>query len=290
MRTLIVVLLSLVAATAVADPSKQDKDKAQAHYKQGKAFYDQAQWQSAIDEYEKAWKIIPQPLLQFNIGLAYERQGNLEEALVRYKTYLELDPKGAVADEAREYVATLTPKVEAARAEAARIKAEDEARQKAEADRIKKEEDDRRKQEEADRLEAERIQQEEADRQRKAAAMAAERDAARSKARLFTWSGIGAGVVGVACLGVGVMFGLQAKSASDDLEGHTSGAWTDELLAKQDAGRRADLEMKIFTVAGGVTAITGAALFFLGRRANERADRLAFVPGPGAGIGVAGSF
>lgn len=118
----IVVALALLAGGAVlgtintkpaaAEPDAATRAKAAAHFKQGQAFFNRGDFDRALAEYQAAYDISAEPLLVFNMALCHDRANRPEQALASFKRYLELAPDGAVADEAREDVARLTPVVD----------------------------------------------------------------------------------------------------------------------------------------------------------------------------------
>ncbi len=112
---------------AAEQPADVDDNRraAEAHFKQGRAFFDSGDWDRAIDEYKKAERLAPHPLNHFNLGLAYRGKGDWKAALAEFKRYLELDPKSSRTDEASTYIAELTQKI----AEAVAVQAEERKRQ-----------------------------------------------------------------------------------------------------------------------------------------------------------------
>jgi len=60
----------------------------------------------AISLYQQAYRVMPHPILQFNIGQVYRLVGDLVEAERYYRVYLVLDPNGQAASMAREFLAS----------------------------------------------------------------------------------------------------------------------------------------------------------------------------------------
>jgi hypothetical protein len=81
--------LLLAPARASAGPSKGD---AHARYLKGKQRFDAGDYKAAIAHFEAADRIAPSPVLQYNIGLAYERMGDKAEAVARYRRYVDAMP------------------------------------------------------------------------------------------------------------------------------------------------------------------------------------------------------
>ncbi|HEY0987731.1 MAG TPA: hypothetical protein VGD80_11795 [Kofleriaceae bacterium] len=129
-----IAVLGLRAAPVDAQPDRAARQKAAAHFKQGQAFFQVGDYDHALVEYQAALDLSAEPSLVFNIALCHDRANRPEQALDAFRHFLELAPDSAVADEAREDIARLTPIVEkirterAERAEQARLRAEEARR------------------------------------------------------------------------------------------------------------------------------------------------------------------
>jgi len=269
----VALILTLLGGIAAADqPKKPDATalkKANNHFKLGQEFFKSGQWDRAIAEYQAALDLTGEPLMVFNIALAHDRANRPEEALAGYLKYLELGPDGPIADEARGYVAKLSPIVDKRRK--AR---EAEAARKAEADRKQQEAAARdaevaRKAEEAKQHATERVH---------------EADAIERRGKVEKVAGIVLGVVGAGVIGYGVKRGLDAQSIADELSSH-EGPWTDNEIARDAEGKSANQQMIVFTAVGAATVITGGVLFVIGHGARARAERVRVgaIPLPGGG-------
>jgi tetratricopeptide (TPR) repeat protein len=129
-RAIVVALVLVVtfAAPALAD----DRAKAAAHYKQGKAFLAAKQYDQAIAEYQEAYALDHLAIHLFNIGGAYNLKGDLKNAIEFYQRLLDEDPKNKLAGEARKLIDEAAQQLvvedakRRATEEAARIAAEQE--------------------------------------------------------------------------------------------------------------------------------------------------------------------
>src|SRR5690606_9003325 len=102
-----------LAATAVARP---DKKKAREHFNQAEMFMMTGVYDQAAIEYQKAYEHAPTAHgFLFNIGLAHEKAGARQEAVRAYAAYLEKEPKGKKAAEARARMIALERAIEADR-------------------------------------------------------------------------------------------------------------------------------------------------------------------------------
>jgi tetratricopeptide (TPR) repeat protein len=83
----------LAGAPAPAAGQGVKKEMAKRHFKNGAAYYDQANYSAALSEFTKAYELASAPELKFNIGRCYEGLGRLEEAIAAYKQYLQAAPE-----------------------------------------------------------------------------------------------------------------------------------------------------------------------------------------------------
>ncbi len=239
--------------------SQADKDKAKKYFEDAKALQDSGEYAGAADSYKKAYAIIPEPLLLFNIGQVYRLDGKKRLAYDYYKRYLEAEPDGRGAPIATKFVDEIESQLEKEKeAEKARQakEAEERQRQLAEMKEKEAEEQDRKKNERLTRT-----------------------DEPSKTGKVLKWSGIGTAVVGAATVGLGIKYGLDAKKISDDLSANDA-QWTPALLAKQDEGESAETKMFIFTALGSAAIVGGGVLYFFGHRADQASEEreLSFVP------------
>ncbi len=105
---------------------KEDKEKAGAHYKEGKKLFDLGKFAEAIAEWEKGYAAKEDKAFLINLGHAHREMGNFDKAIFYYKRYLVgIDDNAPQRAAVLEYISVL----EAKRVEAAR-KAEEDAKAK----------------------------------------------------------------------------------------------------------------------------------------------------------------
>ncbi len=105
---------------------KEDKEKAAAHYKEGKKLFDLGKFPEAIAEWEKGYAAKEDKAFLINLGHAHREMGNFDKAIFYYKRYLVgIDDNAPQRAAVLEYISVL----EAKRVEAQR-KAEEEAKAK----------------------------------------------------------------------------------------------------------------------------------------------------------------
>ena len=86
-------------------PSHTDRQTAKALVNQGIAAQNAKDYDKAVELYNKAFALIPHPILLFNIGQAHRLAGRLDRAVTFYERYLANDPNGSESTGAREILA-----------------------------------------------------------------------------------------------------------------------------------------------------------------------------------------
>lgn len=98
----------IVTAQPASDaPAASDVDKRAAKklVDEGIAAQRAKDYDKAIELYQKAFALVPHPILLFDIGQAHRLAGHLEQAVPFYERYLALDPGGAEAAAAHAFLA-----------------------------------------------------------------------------------------------------------------------------------------------------------------------------------------
>ncbi len=74
----------------------------------GQAAYERGDYEDAVEAWEAGYALDPRPLLQYNLGQAYERLGELPKAVGAFETYLEnADPNDPNQQRARAQLAAI---------------------------------------------------------------------------------------------------------------------------------------------------------------------------------------
>lgn len=245
------VLLALGGA-AGAQPKQDDKAQAEAraHYLAARAHHEHGEYQRAAAEYLQAFALFPDPELLFNVGQVYRLAGDHELATAYYRRYLELEPDGRAAPEARRHLDTLGATLPAGSAES-RWGAPPDTSAPA-----------------------------------PAVAATAPRDASSDdrRGRWLRWGGLAAGGTGLLFLGVGLYYGVEARSISAELS--QVDRWTAERLDRFDDGERAEARAVGFSIAGGALLVGGGVLYWLGW-SQGRAVEVGASLGPAGEVAVA---
>jgi tetratricopeptide (TPR) repeat protein len=251
-----------------APPAEDAKEKARVHFQKAKELHEKKQYGEAAAEYLEAYRYMPAPAFIYNAGQVYRLGGEKEKAVEHYKKYLELEPKGEGADDARQFIAELTAEIEADRKAAAPGTGEPGA--------------------------APVLGGGSGGGDPGGGGAPPVRDAQERPGRGLMLAGMVSGGVGVAAMGAAVVFALRARSAESDLDGY-QGVWTPDRQDRYATGQSAERNMTVSVVIGVAALGAGGTMYFLGRRKARRAE--AARPSIGAAAGgdaallwVTGSF
>ena len=102
---LVAVLLCSLAEASWAD--KKTETEARTYYDQGTKYYALGRFEEAIQNYEKAFELRPDPVLLYNIAQAYRLSKNFERALFFYKSFLRNAPDAPNRAQIEERIAEL---------------------------------------------------------------------------------------------------------------------------------------------------------------------------------------
>ena len=88
----------LTVALSVAKPNKAALDPATIYFYRGNAYYNQKEYDRAIEDYNQALKLNPKLVAAFNNrGIAYGNKGEYDRAIADYNQALKLNPRFAQA-------------------------------------------------------------------------------------------------------------------------------------------------------------------------------------------------
>lgn len=249
------IAIALVLATAPARGEPSTKAQAKQHFKQGKALQDAGKYDDAVAEYRAAYDLDRRPEMLFNIAQVYRLENHKQPAIDYYQQYLAVQPDGPGAREARQWIAELTRQIEVDRPLPIEpAKPEPPPIEPLSPPPPRSEPEPR--------------------------ALTATRSS--PQLRITGLATAGAGAI---ALGVGVVFGIKARSAAETISNH-QGPWTEDERHTFEDGQRANRTMIIGYVAGGALVATGGVLYYLGARTHV-------VPVTGArtaGLAVQGRF
>lgn len=75
-----------------AAPRGDGSEQAIAHFRRGSTAFESGDYTTAIEEFREANELHPTPILDYNIGLAFEKTGKGQLAIRYYKRYLKSNP------------------------------------------------------------------------------------------------------------------------------------------------------------------------------------------------------
>jgi tetratricopeptide (TPR) repeat protein len=283
--------LVLSIATMVHAQPVDKTQTAKQYVSAGLAAQKAGDYDTALTFYGKAYELVPHPVLLFNMAQANRLAGRTDKAIELYKKYLEANPQGPQAKVAKDFVAEHDAQVAA-----------EEAKRKAEADAAAAKRDQELSAEQARKAEAARKQQEARDQQLREQEAARKQQQAREAeaaaqqpapvasddGRPLRIAGIAMAGTGAVAVGVGVLFGLHARSLSNELS--ASGAVYDPQ--KVSDGQAANRNMLISTIAGSALVAGGVVVYIVGSK-KQSSDRVALVPivfAGGGGLALGGSL
>ncbi len=268
----VVTLLFVIAATAPAlAASADDEARARVFSSTGVRQYNEGRYDEAIASFEAAYKIVPLPLLVFDIAQAYRLKGDAycAEALDRYRAFLRAasprDPNRALAE---DFVVQTSACV---RSRAASGAPHEPASPETPASTTAQ------PTEPAPML-----------------TRRASDDQPRGRLALRI-TGISGLVVGAAMVASGAAFGASAVRDRDELErACTPGCtWSSALAATERDRASAVAKTIALSTVGGVVLVAGAVLSYYGWRGGRDGRRVWIAPAlaPGlAGLGAGGAF
>ncbi len=253
-------VLPLVTA-AHAEPTEKQKKQAGELVKEAIAKSQAGDHSAAIELYEKAYALVPQPLLLSNIGSEYQKSGKPVEAVKNFCKYIADDPNGANVDYATAQVKTL--QIE-----------------------LKNDVDDKDpckpKPKPPPPLEKQEV-----------APPPPPPPPAAAPSHTLEYTGYGVAGAGAIAFGVGIYFGVQAKNISDEITNHpTSQMWPDNIKTLESDGKSDQTKQIVFMIGGGVALAAGAALVWYGRThaTSEHVAVAPIVTPTTAGIAIGGGF
>ncbi len=268
-----------------ATPASAEDAKADVKLEQAKRYYDLAQSHMELGEYKKAagqflraHEFYANAEFFFNAAEMFRLADEPMKAAEYFRKYLTAEPKGRVADTARATLKELQPSIDAALAEQKRVAARQE---RAEQEKAAAAAEPPTEEPESEAATA-----------GPSADVGADEDAPAA-GQALKLSGIVTAGVGVASLGVGAYFGLDASSSRSELEElRSEGKYGHQL--DEDRSSSATL-FYVFTGVGAAALLGGGVLYYLGIQGDEADAQASIAVAPivtdtGASIWCTGRF
>ena len=284
----ILMLLASVPTAALAQPAAQDQQQARQHFDQAESYkrkgdehaargeQDAAReaYGKAAEAYARAFELYEHPAFIYNLAQMRRLRGERLRAIRAYETFLVLDPNGAQAHTARSFIAQLTVELDA---EAS--KTEPETRSPESEGATKPGPGTSPETTPASGTGPENTSPDGASPPLADSPLQpSDTRADPARGRGLRIAGMASWTVGAVGLGLGIKFGLDARSASQKLSDKPADEpWTEadrRLLADGEAAER---NMIIAFGAGGAAVIAGGVLYAIGVAASE-GERFALQP------------
>ena len=109
MKRAVVALVLASASVAIAQPDDDGPNKARAKtlYDSASKHYALREFPQAIDEFKKAYELLPEPLFLFDIAQSYRQLHDCENARGFYKTYLAKAPDADDRTKVEKFIAEM---------------------------------------------------------------------------------------------------------------------------------------------------------------------------------------
>ena len=262
------IALSLVPALAFAQPSPKDRKQAGDLVKRAIAKSQSGDHEAAVELYQEAYKLIPQPLLLSNIGSEYQQLAKPIEARTYFCKYLEADPTGPNVSYATAQAKTLYLELSGATSVDDKdvckpiVKPPPPPPQAPPAETPP------------------RVTTPEAP------------APAHAGPNTLRYVGIGVTALGGVMLGIGGYYGIQAKSISDEITNHpTNEPWPANIHEREAEGQSDENKQIGFLIGGGVAVAAGIAVIVISGSQHESAIAIApIATHDRVGISATGSF
>jgi tetratricopeptide (TPR) repeat protein len=257
MRHALAVAAFLVVSAGVALGA--DSEQARDHYLKGTRAFELGLYDEAIAEYVAAYKIKDDPALLFNLGQAHRLANHPAEALHFYKTYLSKMPEATNRAEVEAKMAEMSrllerpkpparePPPEAAPVTPAASAPSREARPTSVAAKA------------TPVVPPATVP---------VATMQTEPTEASNPGQGLRLAGMASAAGGLALVGTGIVFGVLARRASDDLTQLDQNRGVFDP-SKESAGQRDQILAGVFLGVGAAAIATGAVLYVLGARNGD---------------------
>lgn len=261
-------------------------DQARQHFEHGKELHHSGHYREAAAEYLAAYGLFPSPAFLYDAGQVFRLAGDKAKALAYYRKYLEVDPGGQGAEDARAFVAELQ----------ASIAADQKAGNESSAHRagtgtpregkgpVKGGARSTGKGRGKAQAKSDANPRVNASPKGSGPAAAHRPDTVpleptplldavasyrrRRRGRTLVIAAASSAAVGVVALGLAGMFAIQAHSASSDLESYR-GAWTQKQQDRYEDGKAAERDMTLGLVLGGVALSAATVMYLVGRHAEH---------------------
>jgi tetratricopeptide (TPR) repeat protein len=103
----LMVLLAGAGPSWAAEPSKDPKQEAKAHFTAGQSHYNLNEFSDALREFKEGYRLYPDPVFLYNLGQCERQLNHPEEAIRFYRSFLREQPKAPNRQEVQGKIAEL---------------------------------------------------------------------------------------------------------------------------------------------------------------------------------------
>ena len=271
-------VVALAPAMALAQP-KGDVQKAGELVKQAIAKSQAGDHEGAIALYQKAYAVVPQPMLLSNIGSEYQHANKPDDAVKFFCRYLAADPTGVNSQYATSQVKTLQIQL------GHQVDDKDVCKvippRTATRPPPPPELTPPTSPEPTPELTGTADHPTETP-----------TDTGGSNKKTLEYAGFGIAGAGAVLFAIGTYYGVEAKRISDSITNHSKTApWDPNIRATEAEGQSDENKQIGFMIAGGVVMVGGAVVALIGH--NRAAEHVAIAPAAtpsSVGLVVSGGF
>jgi tetratricopeptide (TPR) repeat protein len=274
-----------------ATPTPEQRSEAKAAYEEGLRKYDVGKWDEASELFQKAYELVGDPRILFNIAQSFRNGQRYEKAILFYKSYLRRMPNPPNRGEVEKRIAEMQEILEKQRRTS---EAPPTGINRPEPDKITEQPPPTQPTETppAPPAPTPKVAPASPEMPSRPAVDDAEY---RRRARTLRFAGIGVLAVGVVALATGGAMSGLALSASNDVEtaaAQRGRVFDASLQSKESNGKTFDVVGIAMYAVGGVAAAAGAALIGISfkKPPSERAMLSPSISPTSAGIVVGGVF
>jgi hypothetical protein len=298
-------LLAVLVCPALAQPSSAKQKTASELVKKAIARSEAGDHEAAIKLYNDAYDLAPNSLLLSNIGAQYQELGQWEDALEYFCRYLKEDPGGVNAAFARsqakivqrqlgrKWMNPCAPPPSSPGASSAAVAVKPAKSPPDVATRPARSPPDEAEPTEEERGPSTVKPTPPPPPVKSTGEEPAAKVTSTSGNPVLMYAGLAAGIAGIAAGGIGIYYGIQGKSISDEINSHPKDQpWQDDIRAKQTEGERDNRLQAAYLITSGVLVATGVVLYVIGRpdATEHPMDRTVHVAPTANGVVVFGRF
>ncbi len=240
---LMIISILVISSSSLWAQDSNLRVRARQLTSEGQQLQKQGHYLAAEAKYKQAYKLLPHPVLLFNIGQVNRLAGKKIQAVRYYRQFVAIGQNDSLVKEAQQHLDVLEPQV-GNLPDTETLEPTTDSPGPPGDTSLATPSSGGLIQFPPDNLKAEELDQEE-------------------NSRVFRFSAMALAGIGTAMIGGGVYYGLRARKFSNQLSKISQEAWTDVEVRKDQKGKTAQRNMFILSIAGGGAIATGAILYYV---------------------------